>query len=129
MSSKKIRTLLEIASISALTLPNIIYMICNLGVLKEANVVALTMVSLLVLSIVGLGALIHFKVKAGIWLMITGIFVLILSNISYVAGVALLIEGIGLAIDGYLIRPLIIRQKIKELEADGKSVTYTRSIE
>ena len=125
----KKKILLESASITSLTLPNLIYMLCNLKVLKEANVIALTMVALLVLSIIGLGALIHFKVKAGIWLMVIGIFVLILSNISYVSGVALLIEGAGLALDGYLIRPLIIREKIKELEANGKSVTYTRNIE
>ena len=129
MRGKKLRILLETASISSLAIPNLIYMLCNIDVLKEANAIALTMVALLVLSIIGLGALIHFKVKAGIWLMIIGIFVLILSNVSYVAGIALIIEGIGLAIDGYLIRPLIIREKIKELEKNGKSVTYTRNIE
>ena len=126
---KKKRVLLETASISLLTLPNLVYMLCNLPVLKEANVIALTMVSLLVLAIIGLGALVHFKVKAGIWIMIVGIFVLVMSNISYVGGVALIIEGAGLALDAYLIRPIIIREKIKELEANGKSVTYTRNIE
>lgn len=126
---KKKKVLLETASISLLTLPNLIYMLCNLSVLKEANVIALTMVSLLVLAIIGLGALVHFKVKAGIWIMIVGLFVLVMSNISYVGGVALIIEGAGLALDAYLIRPIIIREKIKELEANGKSVTYTRNIE
>lgn len=125
----KKKVLLQTASISLLTIPNLIYMICNLTVLKEANVIALSMVSLLVLAIIGLGALVHFKVKMGIWIMIIGIFVLIMSNISYVGGIALIIEGFGLALDAYLIRPLIVREKIKELEANGKSVTYTRNIE
>lgn len=126
---KKKRVLLESASISLLTVPNLIYMLCNLKVLKETNVIALTMVALLVLSIIGLGALIHFKVKAGIWVIILGIFMLTMSNVSYVGGIALMIEGFGLALDAYLIRPIIIREKIKELEANGKSVTYTRNIE
>lgn len=125
----KKKVLLQTASISLLTIPNLIYMICNLTVLKQANVIALSMVSLLVLAIIGLGALVHFKVKMGIWIMIIGIFVLIMSNISYVGGIALIIEGFGLALDAYLIRPLIVREKIKELEANGKSVTYTRNIE
>ena len=125
----KKKVLLQTASISLLTIPNLIYMLCNLTVLKEANVIALSMVSLLVLAIIGLGALVHFKVKMGIWIMIIGIFVLIMSNISYVGGIALIIEGFGLALDAYLIRPLIVREKIKELEANGKSVTYTRNIE
>lgn len=125
----KKKVLLQTASISLLTIPNLIYMVCNLTVLKEANVIALSMVSLLVLAIIGLGALVHFKVKMGIWIMIIGIFVLIMSNISYVGGIALIIEGFGLALDAYLIRPLIVREKIKELEANGKSVTYTRNIE
>lgn len=125
----KKKVLLQTASISLLTIPNLIYMLCNLTVLKEANVIALSMVSLLVLAIIGLGALVHFKVKIGIWIMIIGIFVLIMSNISYVGGIALIIEGFGLALDAYLIRPLIVREKIKELEANGKSVTYTRNIE
>lgn len=126
---KKLRILLESISISSLTLPNLIYLLCNLKVLKESNIIGLTMVALIVLSIIGLGALAHFKVKIGVWFAIIGVFVLILSNVSYVAGIALIIEGIGLVIDGYLIRPLIIKQKIKELEENGKSVTYTRNIE
>lgn len=125
----KKKVLLQTASISLLTIPNLIYMVCNLTVLKEANVIALSMVALLVLAIIGLGALVHFKVKMGIWIMIIGIFVLIMSNISYVGGIALIIEGFGLALDAYIIRPLIVREKIKELEANGKSVTYTRNIE
>lgn len=126
---KKKRMLLESASMSFLVIPNLIYLFCNFNILKEANVIALTMVSLLVLSVIGLGALIHFKVKAGIWLVIVGIFMLIMSNVSYVGGCALIIEGICLSFDAYLIKPLIVRLKIKELEANGQSVTYTRSID
>lgn len=125
---KKKRILLHILSISLLVAPNLIYLICNLSLFKEAHALALTMVAILVLCVVGLGALLHFKAKAGIWTMIIGAFVLAMSNISYVAGIALIIEGIGLALDGYLIKPLIIKAKIKELEADGKSITYTREI-
>lgn len=125
----KRKALLEALSIVALVLPNLIYMLCNINVLKEANAIAMTMLALLVLSIIGLGALVHFKVRAGVWFGILGIFVLILSNVSYVAGIALILEGIGLCIDGYIIRPLIVKAKIKELEASGKSVTYTRNID
>lgn len=126
MNRKK---MLEVMSISVLTIPNLIYLIANGNVIKSANWVGLSMTSLLVLSIIGLGSLIHFKAKAGIWLAIIGVFVLVMSNISYVGGIALIIEGIALGIDGYLIRPLIVKEKIKELEANGKSVTYTRTIE
>ena len=122
------RWLLEIASVLILVIPNLIFMLCNVKIFKEANVIAMTMVALVVLSIIGLGALIHFKVKAGVWVLVIGIFVLSLSNIAYFAGIALIIEGIGLAIDGYFIRPLVIKQKIKELEDNGKTVTYTRAI-
>ena len=125
--SKK-RVWLHTASISLLTAPNIIYLSCNFNILREANAIALTMTAMLVLSIVGLGALAHFKANSGIWVTLIGVFILSLSNIAWVAGVALIIEGGGLAIDGYVLKPLITKTKIKELEDNGKQVTYTREI-
>lgn len=125
--SKK-RLIMHSLSISLLTAPNLIYLLCNVQVLREANAIALTMTALLVLSIVGLGALAHFKANAGVWVTLIGIFILSLSNIAYVAGIALIIEGGGLAIDGYIIKPQITKIKIKELEASGKQITYTRDI-
>lgn len=125
--SKK-RAWLHTASISLLTAPNIIYLSCNFNILREANAIALTMTALLVLSIVGLGALAHFKANSGIWVTLIGVFILSLSNIAWVAGIALIIEGGGLAIDGYVLKPLITKTKIKELEDNGKQVTYTREI-
>ena len=83
---------------------------------------------MLVLSIVGLGALAHFKANSGIWVTLIGVFILSLSNIAWVAGIALIIEGGGLAIDGYVLKPLITKTKIEELEDNGKQVTYTREI-
>ena len=125
---KKKRMLWHALSVSILTVPNLTYLLCNLQILKEANAIALTMSALLILSIVGLGAMAHFKPKSGIWVTLIGIFVLSLSNISYIAGIALIIEGSGLVIDGYGIQPQIVKQKIKELEEDGKQVTYTTEI-
>lgn len=125
--SKK-RVALHTLSVSILTAPNLVYLLCNVEVLKEANAIALTMTALLVLSIVGLGALAHFKPKSGIWVLLIGIFVLSLSNISYIAGMALIIEGAGLVVDGYGIEPLILKQKIKELQENGQSVTYTKEL-
>ncbi|MDD3883251.1 MAG: hypothetical protein PHI27_13565 [Eubacteriales bacterium] len=125
--SKK-RAWLHTASISLLTAPNIIYLSCNFNILREANAIALTMTAMLVLSIVGLGALAHFKANSGIWVTLIGVFILSLSNIAWVAGIALIIEGGGLAIDGYVLKPLITKTKIKELEDNGKQVTYTREI-
>lgn len=125
--SKK-RAWLHTASISLLTAPNIIYLSCNFDILREANAIALTMSAMLVLSIVGLGALAHFKANSGIWVTLIGVFILSLSNIAWVAGIALIIEGVGLAIDGYVLKPLITKTKIKELEDNGKQVTYTREI-
>ena len=124
----KRRLALHGLSITLLSVPNGVYMLCNVQILKEANAIALTMTALLVLSVIGLGALTHFKTNAGIWCAIVGIFVLSLSNIAYVAGVALIIEGIGIAIDVYAIKPLIKKQKIKEMEANGKQVTYTTEV-
>lgn len=125
--SKK-RAWLHAISISLLTAPNIIYLGCNFNILREANAIALTMTAMLVLSIVGLGALAHFKANSGIWVTLIGVFILSLSNIAWVAGIALVIEGGGLAVDGYVIKPLITKTKIKELEDNGKQVTYTREI-
>lgn len=125
--SKK-RAWLHTASISLLTAPNIIYLSCNFNILREANAIALTMTAMLVLSIVGLGALAHFKANSGIWVTLIGVFILALSNIAWVAGMALIIEGGGLAIDGYVLKPLITKTKIRELEDNGKQVTYTREI-
>lgn len=125
--SKK-RAWLHTASISLLTAPNMIYLSCNFNILREANAVALTMTAMLVLSIVGLGALAHFKANSGIWVTLIGVFILSLSNIAWVAGTALIIEGGGLAIDGYVLKPLITKTKIEELEDNGQQVTYTREI-
>lgn len=125
--SKK-RLWYHIASITTLTAPNGVYMLCNLDVLKEANAIALTMTGLLVLSVVGLGALAHFKANMGVWITLIGIFILSLSNISYVAGIALIIEGAGLAVDGYVFKPLIAKAKVEELKENGEQVTYTRNI-
>lgn len=124
----KRRKWLHAGSISLLTVPNLVYLICNGDVLKEANTIALTMTALLVLSVMGLGALAHFKANGGVWATLIGIFVLALSNIAYVAGVALIIEGAGLMVDGYVFKPLIRQAKIKELEDSGKQVTYTRDV-
>lgn len=126
MSKKRIW--LHIASIGFLTAPNMIYLGCNFDILKEANTIALTMTAMLVLSIVGLGSLAHFKANSGVWVTVIGIFILSLSNIAWIAGMALLIEGGGLAVDGYLFRPLIEEIKLKELEKSGRKITYTREI-
>lgn len=121
--------LLELTSFIVLVVPNLIYLLTKIDVIKETHAIALTMVAMVVLSVIGLGVLLHFKFNIGVWMVIIGAFVLALSNISYVAGVALLIEGLGLTIDGYVMKPLRIRMKVKELEKDGKSVTYTRRID
>lgn len=126
MSKKRIW--LHTASIGFLTAPNMIYLGCNFDILKEANTIALTMTAMLVLSIVGLGSLAHFKANSGVWVTIIGIFILSLSNIAWIAGMALLIEGGGLVVDGYLFRPLIEEIKLKELEKSGRKITYTREI-
>lgn len=124
----KRRKWLNVGSVALLTVPNLVYLICNGDILREANTIALTMTALLVLSVVGLGALAHFKANGGVWTTLIGIFILALSNIAYVAGVALIIEGAGLLIDGYVLKPLIRQAKIKELEDSGKQVTYTRDV-
>lgn len=121
--------LLELTSFIVLVVPNLIYLLTKIDVIKETHAIALTMVAMVVLSVIGLGVLLHFKFNIGVWMVIIGAFVLALSNISYVAGVALLIEGLGLTIDGYVMKPLRIRIKVKELEKDGKSITYTRRID
>lgn len=115
-------------SVSILTVPNLIYLLCNIQVLKEANAIALTLSALLVLSIVGMGALAHFRPKSGIWVTIIGMFILSLSNIAYISGIALIIEGCGLIVDGYAINPIIVKLKIRELEASGRNVSYTTQL-
>lgn len=126
MSKKRIA--LHGLSISLLSIPNLTYLGCNFSVIKEANAVALSMTALLILSVVGLGALVHFRADGGIWCALIGIFILSLSNIAYIAGIALIIEGAGISIDSYVIKPLILKEKVKELEANGQSVTYTANI-
>ena len=126
---KALKILLEVLSIAILTVPNLVYLLCNGHIFKEAHYIAITLISLVVLSVICLGAFIHCKIKAGIWLLLIGVFVVAISNISLYGGTALIIEGIGLAIDGYLIRPFVVKLKIKELESHGKSVSYTRNIE
>lgn len=126
--NKKI-LLLHIISLALLIVPNLVYLICNLNVFKEAHAIALTMVAMVILSCIVIGALLHFRFNMGVWLAIIGAFVLALANISYVAGIGLLIEGIGLIVDGYFIKPIIVNLKTKELEEHGKQVTYTRRID
>lgn len=127
MMSKK-RALLHTASILTLTLPNSIFLATNFDILKEANAVALTMTALLILSIVGLGALTHIKASGGVWVVLIGIFILALSNIAWVAGVALIIEGGGISIDNFVLKPLITKAKVEELKENGESVTYTTDV-
>ena len=125
--SKK-RAILTTSAVGVLTAPNLIYLGCNFNVLKEANAVALSMTALLILAVIGLGTLAHFKANKGIWIILIGIFILSLSNIAYIAGLALIIEGTGLAFDGYVLDPLILKEKMRELEASGRNVTYTREV-
>lgn len=126
MSKKRIW--LHVTSVSILSVPNLIYLGLNFEILKEANAIALTMSALLILAVVGVGVLAHMKVNGGVWALLIGIFVLSLSNIAYIAGFALIIEGGGLALDGYLLRPMIEKQKIKELKEKGENVTYTTKV-
>lgn len=125
--SKK-RALLNTASISLLTAPNLVYLGCNFEVLRDANIIALSLTAMLILSIVGVGALTHIKANGGVWVTLIGVFILALSNISYIAGYALIIEGGGIAIDGYVLKPLILKTKAEEIEKNGGTVTYTREI-
>ena len=120
------RLLLHTISILSLTAPNMIYLLCNYSILKEANAISLSMVAILTLSIVGVGTLAHLKIKGGIWALMIGLFVLALSNIAYVAGMALIIEGAGISLDGYLLKPMIEKSKIKEFEKKGGNITYTK---
>lgn len=124
----KKRAWLHTASISILSIPNLVYLGCNFDVLKEANAVALSMTAMLVLAIVGLGALAHIKANAGVWVLLIGVFILALSNIAYIAGVALIIEGGGIAVDGYVLKPLIQKAKVEELKNNGEQITYTTTV-
>lgn len=126
MSKKRIW--LHVASLSILSVPNLVYLGVNFDILKEANTIALTMSALLILAVVGVGVLAHMKVNGGVWALLIGIFVLSLSNIAYIAGFALIIEGAGLALDGYVFKPLIKKQKIQELKDKGENVTYTEQV-
>ena len=126
MSKKRI--LLHSISLMILTAPNLTYLGINFDVLKEANALSLTMTALLVLSIVGIGAITHIKLNGGVWCALIGVFVIALSNIAYIAGIALIIEGVGIASDNYIFKPLIEKEKIKELKENGESVTYTKDI-
>lgn len=122
------RLWLNVGAYSTLIAPNLIYLGCNVTVLKEANAIALTMTAMLVLSIIGIGALTHIKMNNGIWIALIGVFILALSNIAYVAGVALLIEGGAICVDGYVFKPLIIKQKMRELKKNGEQVIYTTEV-
>lgn len=115
-------------SASLLSVPNLVYMGCNVQILKEANAIALTMTAMLVLSIVGLGMLTHIHINTGVWVTLIGVFILALSNISYVAGIALIIEGSAIAVDSTVLKPSILKLKTEELKKNGESVTYTREI-
>ena len=115
-------------SASLLSVPNLVYMGCNVQVLQEANAIALTMTAMLVLSIVGLGMLTHIHINTGVWVTLIGVFILALSNISYVAGIALIIEGSAIAVDSTVLKPSILKLKTEELKKNGESVTYTREI-
>lgn len=122
----KRRMLLHTASMITLIAPNTIYLFCNFDVLKEANAISLTMVAILTLSVIGVGTITHVKVKGGVWALLIGLFILALSNIAYVAGMALIIEGAGVALDGYVFKPLIEKSKIREFESNGRTITYTK---
>lgn len=126
MSKKRIW--LHTTSILILSVPNLTYLGFNFDILKEANAIALTMSALLILSVVGVGVLAHIKFNSGIWALLIGIFILALSNVAYIAGFALIIEGAGLALDGYVFKPLIKKAKIQELKDKGENVTYTEQI-
>lgn len=126
MSKKRIW--LHTTSILILSVPNLTYLGFNFGILKEANAIALTMSALLILAVVGVGVLAHIKFNSGVWALLIGIFVLALSNVAYIAGFALIIEGAGLALDGYVFKPLIKKAKIQELKDNGENVTYTEQI-
>lgn len=126
MSKKRIW--LHTTSILILSVPNLTYLGFNFDVLKEANAIALTMSALLILAVVGVGVLAHIKFNSGVWALLIGIFVLALSNVAYIAGFALIIEGAGLALDGYVFKPLIKKAKIQELKDKGENVTYTEQI-
>ena len=115
-------------SASLLSVPNLVYMGCNIQILQEANAIALTMTAMLVLSIVGLGMLTHIHINTGVWVTLIGVFILALSNISYVAGIALIIEGSAIAVDSTVLKPSILKLKTEELKKNGESVTYTREI-
>ena len=126
MSKKRIW--LHVTSILILSVPNLTYLGFNFDILKEANAIALTMSALLILAVVGVGVLAHIKFNSGVWALLIGIFVLALSNVAYIAGFALIIEGAGLALDGYVFKPLIKKAKIQELKDKGENVTYTEQI-
>lgn len=126
MSKKRIW--LHTTSILILSVPNLTYLGFNFDILKEANAIALTMSALLILAVVGVGVLAHIKFNSGVWALLIGIFVLALSNVAYIAGFALIIEGAGLALDGYIFKPLIKKAKIQELKDKGENVTYTEQI-
>lgn len=126
MSKKRIW--LHTASVLILSVPNLTYLGFNFDILKEANAIALTMSALLILAVVGVGVLAHIKFNSGVWALLIGIFVLALSNVAYIAGFALIIEGAGLALDGYVFKPLIKKAKIQELKDKGENVTYTEQI-
>lgn len=121
----KKRLFYHMISLSLLTVPNLTYLGCNFDVLKEANAISLTMSALLILSVVGFGAATHLKINNGVWALLIGVLVLSLSNIAYIVGIALIIEGSGIALDGYVFKPLIEIEKAKEHSEHGTESNTT----
>ena len=129
MSNKKKYWIMQAVSIIVILTPIIVFASVSGGSLTGKQWLGLTMSGLIILSLVLLALMIKVKIRAGVWLLMTACVMLVLQNLGYILGMGLLMVGLGLTIDAYLIRPLILKYKRGMLKDNGETVTFSQRID
>lgn len=112
-----------------LLVPILVYSICNVDKLTKNNVIGLSLAGFIILSLVLLAVLVKIKVKAGVWLCIVAIVLLVMQDITAVLGYGLLCVGGGLILSEYIMKPITEHYKEAYYKDEGKTITYSKNID
>lgn len=112
-----------------LIFPLLIYAIFNAKNFTKETTIGLSITGVIIIAILGIVLMCKVKLKGGVYILITAIIILILQDITTVLGTGLLIGGISLSIDGYIINPVKQYYKGMYYDSTGRKVVYSKKLD
>ena len=109
--------------------PVIRYNAVNYHIFEQVSATKMTFTSLIALSMIAIALLTKMKQKAGWYMLLIGIVLAIIGEVSTQIGYSLLMIGGSMTLDNLVLKKIALHFKEVWYESIGKQEIHTRSID